>query len=652
MDFDSSSPSGGTVGRPQRAESTGIRKFRRNPSAAADATIASLMKPSPSACLAALSLAALGSSGRAQIAVTDLRPAAESTATLDSKISIRFASTLDPTTVGASSIKVFGKWSGVVDGTVSLAPGNQEIVFVPGRAFFPGEWVQVSTAASVQTTGGASLTGGYAWGFWAPSAAGSMQFTETLSFSTRLPGEVTTRTYGGYAGDIDRDGTPDLSLTNEDTHDVRVFFNTDCSTFGGANPHQLVNGSRPSPSEGADFNGDGWTDLAVACTGNGDLAILMGNGSGYDPAIAYSTSQGTRGVATLDLEGDGDVDVVTANFVASTLAVFENDGTGQFQAPTFFDAGPQERTIAAADANGDGWTDLFVGDFMGAMTLMLSDGAGGFTQSATTPVSGNPWMVVTGDVNGDGYPDAVTANSFSPTVSVILSDGLGGLLAEQTYPTGGFTIAVDLGDLDGDGWLDLVSSSYNDGTFWVYPGGPGGFGTPIILQSAVAGSCALLVDLDRDGDLDIVGVDELADVVKFYMQDSVWPAGVATPLCEATLRVNGLSIGAGFGGASSHPVRVDDEIFLHVSGRVTAFAAIMLGSPVEPGLPTPFGIANLANFGTLVFTSQLDGYGELSIPLTVPSSVSIGQVYPLQAIVASSPFQIQLSNPEALQIIP
>src|SRR4030095_8876065 len=74
---------------------------------------------------------------------------------------------------------------------------------------------------------------------------------------------------------------------------------------------------------------------------------------------------------------------------------------------------------------------------------------------------------------------------------------------------------TDLGDLDGDGDLDWVLSNFSGGDFPVYPNnGAGGFAFDQSFPAVNAGSCAGLVDIDNDRDIDMLLFDEIADTIK------------------------------------------------------------------------------------------------------------------------------------------
>jgi hypothetical protein len=254
------------------------------------------------------------------------------------------------------------------------------------------------------------------------------------------------------------------------------------------------------------------------------MAVMMGDGNGgFTSAISYQAGFSVRGVAAMDLDGDGDQDIVNANRSANNLTLFLNNGDGTFQPRVIMEGGgSQETACAAADADNDGILDLFVGALgSNEMLLLLGDGTGGLTFAGKVNAGGSPWMIATGDIDNDGNVDVVSANSSSNNVSVIRGTGAGGMLPAETYPAGSFVLAIDLGDLDGDGDLDMVASNYGSGDWTVYENdGTGVFMNPRTLAASVAGSCATLHDRDNDGDLDITGIDEIDDLVFIFSNES------------------------------------------------------------------------------------------------------------------------------------
>ncbi len=438
-------------------------------------------------------------------------------AAADASILIHFNQSVDASSVSPQSVRVFGRWSGVATGTLTVT--GAEVRFTPDRPLFAGEWVTVSLSRAI-TSGGVPLAKGYAWNYWVRTAPASLALTESRRFTARGPGDEWIQVYGAYAGDLNRDGWSDLTVINEQAHHLRVFLNDGAGDYQNYTEYALPNESFPSPNEGADFNGDGAIDLVVAAAHGRQLTVLMGDGQGgFEAPQVYFADNGVRGVGVLDLDGDGHDDIVTTHRQGSNMALFMNQGDGTMAAPIMMEPGTEQETAAAvADANGDGIMDVFIGAYASEeILLLLGDGEGGLVVSDRKAVQGRPWMIAAGDLNGDGFADVVSGNSTGHNAAVLLSDGTGGLLEAVTYATGAFPVAMDVGDLDGDGDLDFVTSNYQSANWTLYENaGNGTFINPRTLSASGGASCAILHDRDNDGDLDLTGTDEVDDLLFFF----------------------------------------------------------------------------------------------------------------------------------------
>jgi hypothetical protein len=447
-------------------------------------------------------------------------PAQTITAEPSADIVVRFSTPVDPFTVTAESFRVFGRWSGPSGGTFQFEAGDSIVRFIPDEPLFAGEWMTVMLSHDIAGAGGDSLSTGFMWNFWVRTLPGVLDMVELAVIQIRQPDEIHIQSYGAYAGDLNDDGWSDLAIPNEQSNDLRVFLNNGSGMYGAFTIHFLPGANTPSANEGADFNADGFIDLAIGSGGNTNMNVVFGDGAGgFLMDTVYVSGSSVRGIAVIDIDTDGDDDIVSANRFGSTLTLFLNDGTGVFGSAGSFDAGVNgETAVAVTDANGDGIADLFVGGYAGQeLAILLGDGLGNLVFSDKTPALGTPWMIAIGDVNGDGLADVACANSLANNCSVAFGDGLGGLLAATTFPGGTFPLAIDLGDLDGDGDLDMVTSSYSSADFRVFANdGSGGFAAPIIYPSASAGSCATLHDRDNDGDLDMSVIDEIQDLLFIY----------------------------------------------------------------------------------------------------------------------------------------
>lgn len=469
--------------------------------------------------------------------VVSMSPAPNTvTAERDADIVVQFDRDLDASTVDASSVRVFGRWSGPARGALSV--DGDRIRFRPDTPFMAGETVTVSVARRV-ASGGVAMAHGMEAQYWTRAEGEPSTYELGDWITVRQPGEGNIVSYGAYAGDLDGDGDSDLAVPNELSADVRVFLNDGSGGYSDFTVYPLPDGNWPSPSEGADLDHDGEIDIVVGNANNEMLSVMLGDGAGSFASVASypTTGVGVRGLAVLDADGDGHDDVITANRDTGTLSQFMGRGDGTFDAPTTLDPGGFGATaLAAGDANGDGILDLFVGAIgSDEVALMLGDGQGGFAVSDRISTGGGPWMLAAGDLDGDGDADVVSAGSHANVVDVVLSNGDGTLASGGTYTSGRLTIAVDLGDLDGDGNLDLVSSNYFSGDFYIYRGdGSGAFAERQRLTIEGAGSCAVLHDRDGDGVLDITAIDEVGDRI-YFVERLVSPS--TEPGADAPVRI-------------------------------------------------------------------------------------------------------------------
>ncbi len=463
--------------------------------------------------------------GAGELAVTQVEPASHALgAAPDAPITIHFDRPVEAASVNNSTFAVFGRWSGAVSGTYIFLKGGASVRLTPARPFSAGESVMVTLSHDLQAVDGSFLrSAGYSFQFWVRARPAGLDFVEIDRFNTGP-----SRPYGGIGTDLDGDGYLDLTTINEDTDDLRVFINT--ADGSGLFDDFLMptpdTGNVPSPSEPADFNGDGHADIAVANTQGASVSVLLGNGDGTFAAqqlipIGDPGSQ-IRGLAVLDVDGDGDIDVTATDRQNGLVHVLRNDGAGVFGSPSSFGTGNSEEwSLAAGDMTGDGILDLVVGGHasgIGRVYVYAGNGDGTFTLT-DDEVTGGTWMLVLGDVNADGALDVAVANGLDNEGAILFGDGAGGLGSAQKYPVDPLALASDLGDLDGDGDLDWMLASFGGDWTLLTNDGTGTFTFDREVAAPQAASCSLMMDTDNDGDLDLVLLDELTDDVLLLRND-------------------------------------------------------------------------------------------------------------------------------------
>jgi FG-GAP-like repeat/Bacterial Ig-like domain len=468
------------------------------------------------------SIGRTGPSTTGELSVRATTPASNALAVpANTPIAVKFSKPVNAETLGAATFAVFGRASGMAQGTYKVSATGITVVFTPAQPFMTGEAVDVMLTHDLAAADGGTLrAAGYAWTFWIQAGlGGGSQFPE----AGRIDTGTGVRTYGGAATDLNGDRLVDIAVVNEIAADLRVFMNQGDGTFGALTRYPIRRGA--SPTVAGDFNRDGFTDIASSNFEDNSMSVLLGNGDGtFQPSRAYTTGTTPSGIAGLDVNGDGAVELVIVNAASNRLSLFHNNGDGTFQpeAPFFSVPGATLYGLAAADMNNDGIMDLIVGaQQTRRVYILLGDGAGGFTQSAVQNSGGRPWVLRAADVNGDGHADVEIANNAEGNLAILLGDGAGNLSTPLTYPAGSLSVSVSLGDLNGDGSLDVVISNFSSRTYVIFTNnGAGQFTRTGTLMATRSGSCAILFDYSGDGLLDIGGVDELEDEIILWVNNA------------------------------------------------------------------------------------------------------------------------------------
>jgi hypothetical protein len=267
----------------------------------------------------------------------------------------------------------------------------------------------------------------------------------------------------------------------------------------------------------ADFNGDGYDDLAVASpwekvgtdTNGGGLAILWGSANGLtgqaidvpDPAPSSHDYWG-KDLAAGDFDGDGKADLAVGSS-ASTLYVykggFTTSGTpgGRYTVKPPILSGTNDSpygplSLTAGDVNGDKITDLIVDGYetqtdYGWNTNYYVPGTASGLSAASAKALKPGIITAVGDINGDGYGDIVSGAGWDAGTlddGTPVPDAHNGGQVNITYGsesgpstrtsgisqnTGsvpgtsekgdGFGWELDMGDVNGDGYQDIVVAS-------------------------------------------------------------------------------------------------------------------------------------------------------------------------------------------------
>jgi len=227
-------------------------------------------------------------------------------------------------------------------------------------------------------------------------------------------------------------------------------------------------GAGPGSVAIADFNGDGKLDIVTANDRGGDTSVLLGDGKGAflpAPGSPFPAGNAPNDVAVGDFNQDGRLDLAFANHETQHLTVLLGDGRGRFvaapQSPVTVAVKPHPHGIATGDFNGDGRLDLVTDSWAeDRLELLFGNVKGGFTTPGTyVAVGKHPYQRIrVADLNGDGKQDIVSTNLEGNNVSILLGDGKGEFRqpSGSPFPCGDSPFNIAIGDVNGDGSLDLA----------------------------------------------------------------------------------------------------------------------------------------------------------------------------------------------------
>jgi hypothetical protein len=377
--------------------------------------------------------------------------------------------------------------------------------FQPGRAFRAGLLPAAVVLADLESDGVLDaavadfsgdelfvLLGEGDGTFWAPQTATVGDGPETVAVA-----------------DFNGDGTPDLAVANVLSADISVLLRNDDGTF---QPQQRIGaGLFPSSVSAADVNGDGVPDLAA--TSLGSILWRIGQGDGTFAALrTVAVSGGPEAVTAADFNRDGRADLVTANGSSDDITVFLGNADGSLQPEQRLPAGDFPVRLGILDLDGDGSLDLVaVNHLSNDLSVRLGHGDGTFGAQQRLAVAPVPKWVSGGDLDQDGALDLVVGSDYK--LSILMGRGDGTFDPERRLPYDNLPLFGAVTDSDGDGIPDLLVGSED---FSVLPGR--GDGTFLPPKSFSAGGWVRAVeDLDGDGDLDVVVLNESRDEVIVLM---------------------------------------------------------------------------------------------------------------------------------------
>lgn len=293
----------------------------------------------------------------------------------------------------------------------------------------------------------------------------------------------------------------------------------------------------------SDVPGGWWSVFAADLDGDGDLDIL--SASEFDDKITwyenlngvadFGTEQvvtlnvdGVRSVFSVDLDGDGDMDILSASEADDKIAWFENlDGQGSFSSEQIISTDADGAgDIYSIDLDGDGDFDVLSASKFDDKIAWYEniDNQGTFSEPKIITLNANyAFSVYAADIDNDNDMDVLSASWYDGKIAWYENlDGQGDFDSEQIIVASNFGLksSVIAADLDGDNDIDVISTSLTGSITW-YENinfGDSFISRDIIIGSGVEITSVEVADIDNDNDFDIISH---TNEVKWYENDGL-----------------------------------------------------------------------------------------------------------------------------------
>ncbi len=281
---------------------------------------------------------------------------------------------------------------------------------------------------------------------------GKGEFTNVVELGTKPD-----KTYSTVLADLDNDGDFDIVVSNDNPDEKKIYFNNGKGIFSLSQTWGEPNWNTRNASV-ADLNNDGKPDI-IAANRKGPSYYCLNDGFGKFPAQVYRAipAESATTIVPADFNKDGFIDLAVPHRDGGQSLIFYNDGKANFNITKSF--GPAQnsaRTAAAADLNNDGFIDLVVGDEKSGTFIYLNDLKGGMSAPISFGEKYVPSSIVIGELNNDKKPDIVVGYDESKTTAFF---NIGGGIKFTEVKFGdnkGKAYGMALGDINKDGFLDIA----------------------------------------------------------------------------------------------------------------------------------------------------------------------------------------------------
>ncbi len=418
-------------------------------------------------------------------------------------VSVAFNIAIDATSLNDTAILMYSSTFGYRQFNVGYDSLTGAATLAPDSDFAAGEIVTVILTEGIQSTEGAHLAQPYVWTFIVAATDGMGKRAFDIAHYNTI-GSAS----GLIAGDFDGDGYPDLVSASRSGGAVRLLFNNGDGTFDDSPAPTVAVGDDPEGLFCGDLDRDGDLDAVTANYGSDDISVLLNTGNGtFQPQVTFGVGNGPFAVTGADLNGDGYIDLVVTNKLEATFSVLANNGAGSFTTVATEIVGPGPRSLALADLDNDGAIDIAsLNQQGGGFTFYRNTGGFDFALDGGAGVSSGVMAACSGDLDRDGDVDLATVNDWYNNIGVLKNNGDGSFAPVEVIRTVSFSGKdIITADFNADQSLDLVVTNGLHYSFSILMNeGQASFPDFSSISLGEQPTSLATADLDRDGDVDLI----------------------------------------------------------------------------------------------------------------------------------------------------
>ena len=257
-----------------------------------------------------------------------------------------------------------------------------------------------------------------------------------------------------------------------------------------------------------DADNDGDMDIFMDSYAGAEVSVWLNNGNqAFTKSVIGVSMPGAQDIVLADFRRDGDLDVAYVASIANEIGLLENDGSATFTNKFMDNTLLGAYRVGAADLNNDSYLDLVGnGTSENGIAWWSSNDTLGFAMQSVYYTLTQPSAMDVGDIDLDGDVDVVGHDEGSGTLCLFLSNGLNPPGFTPDTVANGYYDCQDIliVDLDSDGDMDLLASYYQ-ASFLIWWENDGALNfTYHLISSANFPQCVDAADFDYDGDMDIV----------------------------------------------------------------------------------------------------------------------------------------------------